>query len=140
MSHRACLVFLSAPPWTSCHPRCCRLTASLAPNWASQVPLRPLTHGDPISLRVHTLLLPPVRYNNKVCCSRSHEPNHNKVWCSSSLEPNHNKVCCSRSHEPNHHRTFIAQLQALSLLYMYTWLGVSDLWVYSLWDVQLRQV
>ncbi len=66
MLHRARLVVLLAPPWTSCHLRCCRSTAYLALHWGGHgSPLQPPTHGDPISLRVHALLLPPVRYNNK---------------------------------------------------------------------------
>ncbi len=34
----------------------------LPTGWARSL-LRPLTHGDPISLRVHALFLPPVCYN-----------------------------------------------------------------------------
>jgi hypothetical protein len=51
-----------------------RIAASTAVNWLLILfptgwaghPLRPLIHGDPISLRVHALLLLSARYNNVV--------------------------------------------------------------------------
>jgi hypothetical protein len=63
MSHRARLVVLPVPPWTSCLLHCCRSTAYLAPHWGGPgPPLCPPTHGDPNSLRVHALTHPSIRY------------------------------------------------------------------------------